>query len=88
MTSEVLHYREQCARLKTNLDQTTAALDTARTNYLNLEWQSDDTITRLQDETNDRERKKSVEVAMVNCRTNYLIIRGHRCTATYTRSEV
>ena len=48
--SEVALYRGRCADLEMQINEVAAALDVARTNYNNLERQSEDEIARLEGE--------------------------------------
>lgn len=57
LTTEVAFYRERCSGLGHQLEDVNAALDTAKTDFLNLEWQSDEAINSLKAERRERQRE-------------------------------
>lgn len=57
LTSEVALYSERCSSLDVQLEDVNAALDTAKTAFLNLEWQSNETINGMKAERRERQCK-------------------------------
>ncbi|KAI0628138.1 hypothetical protein C8Q77DRAFT_1076954 [Trametes polyzona] len=49
LTEEVSLYHQRSSTLSADLENLTGILDTAKTNYLNLEWQQEEEISRLLD---------------------------------------
>lgn len=56
LSSEVALYRDRCSSLGFQLEDTTAALETAKTDFLNLQWQAEEELTRLKSEKREKER--------------------------------
>ncbi|KAI9059351.1 hypothetical protein FKP32DRAFT_1679793 [Trametes sanguinea] len=55
LAAEVELLRERCGVLDDDLEDVTASLEIAKTDYLNLEWQMDEEVNRLQSENNDKD---------------------------------
>ncbi|EIW59177.1 uncharacterized protein TRAVEDRAFT_46484 [Trametes versicolor FP-101664 SS1] len=55
LSSEVTIYRDRCSSLSSQLEDATAAVDTVKTSYLNLQFQYDEDVARLTSEKRDKE---------------------------------
>ena len=68
LSLEVAYYRDRSSTLQFQLEDVTAALDVAKSDYINLEFHMEEDVGRLEAENRDKERELSHDIVCITAR--------------------